>query len=71
MFNDNDFKTSSFSSGPGSLRPSGPGRCVSVAMKAGTIAVRDTKDVAKTTLSFTHEEWEAFVAGVKNGEFDV
>ena len=69
MFKDNDFKTSSFSSGPGGMRPSP--RCVAVAKKGDVIAVRDTKDAAKTTLSFTHEEWEAFVAGVKNGEFDV
>lgn len=67
MFNDNDFKTSSFSSSPGRLSP----RCVAVAKKGDAIAVRDTKDAMKTTLQFTVEEWEAFVAGVKNGEFDV
>jgi hypothetical protein len=70
MFNDNDFKTSSFSSGPGGMRPS-PGRCVAVAIKGEAIAVRDTKDATKMTLNFTREEWEAFVSGVKNGEFDV
>ena len=65
-FLDEDFKKSSFSS---MSRP-GPGRCVAVAQKDGVIAVRDTKDASKTTLCFTKEEWEAFIAGVKQGEFD-
>lgn len=50
----------------------GGGSCVAVAPLAdGRVAVRDTKDREQTTLHFTHEEWAAFVAGVKNGEFDV
>lgn len=44
--------------------------CVTVAHKDGVIAVRDSKDAAKNTLNFNHDEWQAFVAGVKNGEFD-
>ena len=32
--------------------------------------VRDTKDRAQQALTFTDEEWVAFVAGVKAGEFD-
>lgn len=44
--------------------------CVAVAHKDGIIAVRDTKDFNKATLQFTKEEWQVFVAGVKNGEFD-
>lgn len=68
MFKDSDFKKSTFSS-PGRLAPGG--RCVAVAIKGDTIAVRDTKDASKTTLQFTAEEWDAFVLGVKNGEFDL
>lgn len=45
--------------------------CVSVKIGAGRIQVRDTKDVSKTTLTFSHDEWKAFVGGVKNGEFDL
>ena len=43
-----------------------------VAVKIGnTIDVRDTKDPASPTLSFTHAEWGAFVQGVKDKEFDI
>jgi hypothetical protein len=44
--------------------------CVTVAHKDGVIAIRDSKDASKSTLNFNHDEWQAFVAGVKNGEFD-
>lgn len=58
-----EFRTSSFCSW---------GDCVEVGLRPdGTVAVRDTKDPERVTLSFTPEEWSAFVAGVKNGEFDV
>ena len=67
MFTDTDFITSTFSSSPGRPTP----RCVAVAIKGNTVAVRDTKDATKNTLQFTSEEWDAFVSGVKNGEFDV
>lgn len=45
--------------------------CVSVAITPEAIGVRDTKDATKTTLVFTHEEWSAFIDGVKKGEFDI
>jgi len=45
--------------------------CVSVKIDQDTIQVRDTKDPKKITLSFTHEEWEEFIKGAKNGEFDL
>jgi Domain of unknown function (DUF397) len=32
--------------------------------------VRDSKDPAGPSLAFTTAEWEAFTAGVKDGEFD-
>jgi len=43
--------------------------CVAVAITPEGVAVRDTKDRRKKTLFFTHDEWKAFVAGVKDGEF--
>ena len=47
------------------------GGCVEVGRSAdGTVLVRDTKDRAQQALAFTDEEWTAFVAGVKAGEFD-
>jgi Domain of unknown function (DUF397) len=46
------------------------GNCVEVGRTAdGAVLVRDTKDRAQA-LTFTDEEWTAFVAGVKAGEFD-
>ena len=55
---------------------SGPNsdNCVEVAIVgtgAGGTKVRDTKNRDGGTLNFTHDEWVAFVAGVKNGEFDI
>ena len=47
------------------------GNCVEVGqLPGGAVAVRDTKD-REQSLVFTPDEWTAFVAGVKNGEFDL
>ena len=45
--------------------------CVAVKRGDGSVQIRDTKDVANTTLTFTAKEWTAFIRGVKNGEFDI
>jgi len=48
------------------------GQCVEVAQLAGPRwAVRDSKSPNGDTLIFTQAEWVAFVAGVKDGEFDL
>jgi hypothetical protein len=48
------------------------GDCVEVAVNLpGIVAVRDTKDRAGGALVFTHNEWRAFLAGVRDGEFDL
>jgi Domain of unknown function (DUF397) len=45
--------------------------CVEVArLPGGGAAVRDSKDRAKPPLFYTRREWEAFLTGAKNGEFD-
>ena len=47
------------------------GSCVEVGRAPdGTFLVRDTKNRERGSLEFTREEWAAFVAGVKAGEFD-
>ena len=51
------------------LRP--PPICVSVKISDDKVQVRDTKDPNKTTLTFDHDEWKAFIGGVKAGVFDV
>jgi len=49
----------------------GAGNCVEIAGNLpGTVGVRDSKDSAGPVLVFTPGIWRAFVAGVKNGEFD-
>lgn len=45
--------------------------CVEVMQTADGFLVRDTKDEGTgPVLSFTHGEWEAFLSGVADGEFD-
>ncbi|WP_433255039.1 DUF397 domain-containing protein [Streptosporangium sp. CA-135522] len=64
-----------------SLSGSSGGNCVEVAVvdapgaghKAGTgplHVIRDSKDPDGPKLFFTRSEWDAFVGGVKLGEFD-
>jgi hypothetical protein len=45
------------------------GTCVGVAIEGDEVRVVDTK--SSETLRFTPDEWAAFVAGVKAGEFDL
>jgi Domain of unknown function (DUF397) len=45
--------------------------CVEVAFHDGKVGVRDTKDRSKAPHVFTRNEWECFLAGVKQGEFDL
>jgi len=47
------------------------GGCVEVArLDTGNIALRDSKDTSLPAHVFTSSEWSAFVAGVRNNEFD-
>lgn len=47
------------------------GSCVEVMETEAGFLVRDTKDGGNgAVLSFTKEEWTAFLEGVDNGEFD-
>jgi hypothetical protein len=51
---------------------SAAGNCVEVAhLPSGGVTVRDSKDRGKAAHVFTRGEWEAFLAGVMNGEFDL
>lgn len=47
------------------------GDCVEIAsLTEGLIGIRDSKDTTGPVLRFTPREWDAFVGGVRNGEFD-
>jgi hypothetical protein len=43
--------------------------CVEVAKDGDEYLIRDSKDLSMTPLRFTREEWVAFEAGVRGGEF--
>jgi hypothetical protein len=58
------WKKSSFSNGGGA--------CVEVASNVpGIVGVRDSKDKDGPVLTFTPEEWHAFAAGIRDGQFDL
>lgn len=49
----------------------GNATCVEVAfLPDGGVATRDTKDRTVAPHRYTAAEWDAFVAGVRAGEFD-
>ncbi|MBO0867798.1 MAG: DUF397 domain-containing protein [Micromonosporaceae bacterium] len=52
---------------------SGPNcdNCVEVAFVDDAILLRDSKHPDGSVLVFTQAEWDAFVAGAKDGEFDL
>lgn len=45
--------------------------CVEVACVADEVLMRNSRFADGVTHSFTREEWNAFIEGVKHGEFDV
>ena len=45
--------------------------CVEVAFVGGAIVVRDSRNPDGAQLVFTPNEWDAFVEGAKDGEFDL
>ena len=60
-----EWRKSSWSGGNG-------GDCVEVARNlSGAVAVRDSKDPDGPKLTFAPDEWVAFTAGIKTGEFDL
>lgn len=59
-----DWRKSTFSSNNGN--------CVEVAANIpGIVAVRDSKNPDGAVLVVTADEWSAFVAGMKTGQFDL
>jgi hypothetical protein len=57
------FRKSSFSN---------TGNCVEVAIhNSSRVAIRDSKSPGGKVLHFSASEWKAFLAGVRNGEFEI
>ena len=54
-----------------SSRSSGSGQCVMAArLEDGSMAIKDSKHPDGAVLVFRRGEWQAFIEGVKDGEFD-
>ena len=51
-------------------RSANGGSCVEVRRHDGAIEVRDSKDQTGPVLRFTGPEWDAFLDGARNAEFD-
>jgi Domain of unknown function (DUF397) len=49
---------------------SGGGNCVQVARRGGEIMIADSKHPSGPMLSYTVQEFDAFLDGAKKGEFD-
>ena len=45
--------------------------CVEVAELGNKVGIRDSKDREGPRLIFTEDEWGAFLAGIRNHEFDI
>ncbi|GLY29846.1 DUF397 domain-containing protein [Kineosporia sp. NBRC 101731] len=45
-------------------------QCVEVRRQGMQVQVRDTKNAGDGILTFSPDEWRAFITGVKAGEFD-
>lgn len=63
-----EWKRSSYSNG------SGGNNCVEVATNEAIpdkVFVRNSKDRTGAVIAFTNDEWSAFLAGAKDGEFDL
>jgi Domain of unknown function (DUF397) len=54
-----------------STRSQANGDCVEFAELEDAVAVRDSKNPEQAALIFTRREWLAFIAGAKDGEFDI
>ncbi len=45
--------------------------CVEIAIGRESVHVRNARDRGGPMLTFQHNEWAAFLAGVHNGEFEL
>jgi hypothetical protein len=47
------------------------GDCLEVAFGNETVRIRHSQDPRGAVLSFSYAEWRAFLAGARDGEFDI
>lgn len=63
QYGNDDWRKSSFSAGQTN--------CVEFRRTGDGVEVRNSKRPETGTIAYTDSEWQAFIAGVKNGEFDL
>lgn len=49
---------------------SGGGNCVEVSFAGASVLMRNSRSPQGPVLSFSLSEWDAFLTGVRDGEFD-
>ncbi len=54
-----------------SSRSGSNGQCTEVRDRGEAVDVRDSKNRSGPMLTFTPDEWRAFIEGAKDGEFDI
>jgi hypothetical protein len=54
-----------------STRSGDNGNCVEARQRNGAVQMRDSKNADGPVLSFTPDGWDAFLSGVRHGEFDL
>lgn len=47
------------------------GDCLEVAIGLDAVRIRHSQNRLGAVLTFTHAEWQAFLDGARNGEFDL
>jgi len=52
-------------------RTSNGGTCVETKFTENTVYIRNNLRPDAGTAEFTHDEWAVFVAGVKDGDYDI
>nr|MDT0665469.1 DUF397 domain-containing protein [Micromonospora sp. DSM 115978] len=50
---------------------SGSGNCVEVGISGEAVLVRNSRNRTGSVVSFTKPEWDAFLRGARQGEFDL
>jgi hypothetical protein len=46
------------------------GQCIEIGALGGLVLVRSSADPECPRIALSHDEWQEFVAGVKDGDFD-
>jgi Domain of unknown function (DUF397) len=49
---------------------SGGGNCAEVCFAGEQVLMRNSQHPERAVLSFSRQEWDAFLTGVRDGEFD-